>query len=165
MSDDTPEITVTCGKRSERSERSRTSSSATRSPSSGLGLPGLGTVVSGAIRSAHNVWRAGLGVVAVVGDAGTQVFDALVEEGKSWEQAQRERRQRTSRQMRRMSEGSDAVDAIEERVRDEVNEVLRRIGGPDRDRIDALRDRIDALDAKITRLREAVFEAQREREP
>ena len=165
MSDDTPEITVTRGKRHKSSERSRTSSSATRSPSSGLGLPGLGTVVSGAIRSAHNVWRAGLGVVAVVRDAGTQVFDALVEEGKSWEQAQRERRQRTSRQMRRMSEEGGAADAIEERVRDEVNEVLRRIGGPDRDRIDALRDRIDALDVKIARLREAVFEAQREREP
>ena len=154
MSDDTPEITVTCGKRSERSERSRTSSSATRSPSSGLGLPGLGTVVSDAIRSAHNVWRAGLGVVAVVGDAGTQVFDALIEEGKSWEQAQRERREQVARQVQqRAEEDDDVVETIEERVRDEVNNALRRVGRPHRDEVDTLREQVDALSEKVERLK------------
>ena len=156
MSDDTPEITVTRGKRHKRSERSRTSSSATRSPSSGLGLPGLGTVVSGAIRSAHNVWRAGLGVVAVVHDAGTQVFDSLVEEGKSWGQARRERTAARAQQVQHLSDEEKTVRAVEDRVREEVNDALQRVGVPHRDDVDDLRAQIDALSERVAQLRQTV---------
>ena len=160
MSNDKPKITVTRGKRKERSERRKKSSSAARPPSSGLGLPGPGAVVAGMIRGARNAWWAGLGVAAVARDAGSKVFDALVEEGKSWEQEQRKRREETAQQVQKMAEESDAVAAVEERVRDEVNAALRRVGVPDRDEIDALRDQIDTLGDKIERLQDAVSEAQ-----
>jgi len=163
MSDDKPKITVTRGKRTERSNR-RKKSSATNRSSSGLGLPAPGDVVTGLVRGVQNAWWAGLGVVAVARSAGAQVFDALVEEGKSWEQEQRKRREETAQQVQTLAEESDAVEAVEERVRDEVNAALRRVGVPDRDEIDDLRDQINTLGDKIEHLQDAVSEARGQEE-
>jgi poly(hydroxyalkanoate) granule-associated protein len=163
MSNDKPKITVTRGKRTERSNRRKTSSAANRS-SSGLGLPGPADVVTGVIRGARSAWWAGLGVFAVARDVGSKVFEALVEEGKSWEQVQRKRREETVQRVQTLAEESDAVEAVEERIRNEVNAALRRVGVPDRDEVDALREQIDTLGDKIERLQDAVSEAQREEE-
>lgn len=157
MSDDEPTITVTRGNRTERSRRKGASSQ-----SSGGSLPGPGTVVSGLFRGARNAWWAGLGVLAAAQEVGTQVFEALVEEGKSWEQARRERREETARQVQQMVGESKAVKAVEDRVRDEVNEALRRVGVPHRDEVDALRTQIDALGEKIERLQQAVSDTETE---
>jgi len=163
MSDDKPKITVTRGKRNERSKRREKASAGDRL-SSGLSLPGPGAVVSGFVRGVRTAWWAGLGLLDVTRSAGAQVFEALVEEGKSWEQVQRERREQRAEQVRRLTEEGDMVEAAEERIRDEVNEALRRIGAPHRDEVDALRDQIDALNAKVARLRDAVSDAQAETE-
>ena len=153
MSDDEPTITVTRGTRSEQSKRKR-SSSTDRSQSSGFGLPGPGAVISGAVRGVRTAWWAGLGLVAAARDSGTQVFEALVEEGKSWEQAQRERREQVARQVQqRAEEDDDVVETIEERVRDEVNNALQRVGRPHRDEVDTLREQVDALSEKVERLK------------
>ena len=159
MSEDGPRINVTRGKRTRRSGQ-KTSATADRSRSSGLGLPGPITVVSGMIRGARNAWWAGLGLLSVARDAGTQVFDALVEEGKSWEQARRERTERTAQQVQELVGESDAIEAVENRVRDEVNAALRRAGVPRRDEVDALRTQIDALGERIEHLQEAVSEEE-----
>lgn len=161
MSDDGPTINVTRGSSRERRERTESSGGQFRS-SSGLGLPGSGALVSGAIRGVQNVWWAGLGALAAVRDAGTQIFDALVAEGKSWEQARRERTEKTAQQVQQLAEESDAVWAVEARVRDEVRAVLRRVGVPRLEEVDDLRAQIDALDEKIERLQNAVSEAQEE---
>ena len=153
MSDDEPTITVTRGTRSEQSKRKR-SSSTDRSQSSGFGLPGPGAVISGAVRGVRTAWWAGLGLVAAARDSGMQVFEALVEEGKSWEQAQRERREQVARQVQqRAEEDDDVVETIEERVRDEVNNALQRVGRPHRDEVDTLREQVDALSEKVERLK------------
>jgi len=163
MSNDKPKITVTRGKRKERSNRRKKSSAANRS-SSGLALPGPGDVVSGMIRGARSAWWAGLGVFAVARDVGSKVFEALVDEGKSWEQVQRKRREETVQRVQTLAEESDAVEAVEERIRNEVNAALRRVGVPDRDEVDALREQIDTLGDRIERLQDAVSEVQREEE-
>ena len=164
MSNDKPKITVTRGKNSKRAKRSREASSANQSQSSGLGLPGPDEVVSGVVRGVRSAWWAGLGVVAVARDVGSTVFEALVEEGKSWEQVQRKRREETVQRVQTLAEESDAVEAVEERIRNEVNAALRRVGVSDRDEVDALREQIDTLGDKIERLQDAVSEAQREEE-
>lgn len=98
-------------------------------------------------------------------EAGSQVFDALVEEGKSWEQAQRERTEETAERVRALrKEGARAVEVAEERVRDEVRQTLRRIGVPHRDDIHELRDEIDDLSEKMDRLAEAIAEKRKEEE-
>ena len=156
MSDDKPKITVTRGKRNERSNRRKKSSPKNKSQSSGLGLPGPGAIVASALRGAHNAWWASLGLVAVARDVGSQVFDALVEEGKSWEQVQRRRREERAKQVQQWAEERNAVDAVEERIREEVNNALQHVGVPHRDEIDALRDEIDALSDRLDRLTESV---------
>ena len=159
MSNDKPKITVTRGTRTERSNRRKESSAANHS-SSGLGLPGPGEVVSGMIRGVRNAWWTGLGVLSVARDAGRQVFDALVAEGKSWEQARRARAEETAQHVRQMADDNDALRAVEDRVRDEVNDVLQRVGAPSRDDVDDLRAEIDALSEQIDRLTQAVGEAE-----
>jgi poly(hydroxyalkanoate) granule-associated protein len=108
----------------------------------------------------RNAWWAGLGLVAAAREVGVEVFDALVEEGKSWEQARRERREETAHQVQQMVGESDAVEAVEDRMRDEVNEALRRVGVPHRDEVDALRTQIDALGEKIERLQDTMSDAE-----
>lgn len=159
MSDDGPTITVTRGERRKNTERTK-SSSAVRSQSSGLSLPGPGTVVSGVVRGVRTAWWASLGVLVVAWDAGSQVFDALVEEGKSWEQARRTRRTERAQQVQRLTEENEAVQAVEERVRTEVNDVLQRVGVPHRDEVDELHAQIDALSDRIEHLAQSVEDAE-----
>jgi poly(hydroxyalkanoate) granule-associated protein len=155
MSDDSPKINVTRGKRADKEQKN-----ASRSRR-GSDLPGAMEMASGLARRAREMWLAGLGALSVAEEAGTQVFNALVEEGKSWEQERREQTQKTARQVERITEeGSRAVEAVEERVRDEVNDALRRIGVPHRDDVDDLRTQVDALSEKLDRLADAIAEQQ-----
>jgi poly(hydroxyalkanoate) granule-associated protein len=149
---ESPKINVTRGKRSDKNTSSR-------KQSAGSDLPGALEIASGLARSARELWLAGLGALSVAEDAGTKVFNALVEEGKSWEQQRRQRTQKTARQVERITEeGAQAVESIEQRVRDEVDGVLQRIGVPRRDDIEELRDQVDALSEKMDRLADAVQE-------
>lgn len=152
--DQTPKINVTRGTRSDRSTKS------SRAGASESSVPGPMEVASGLARSVQNLWWAGLGALSVAEEAGTQVFDALVEEGKSWERAQREQTTQTAEQVEALAdEGAQAVEAVEAQVRDEVNDALRRLGVPRRDDVDALREQVDALSEKLDRLAEALDEA------
>jgi poly(hydroxyalkanoate) granule-associated protein len=155
MSDDQkPKINVTRGKKKRKKKSSRKNTS-------GTDLPGAVEVASGLARRARNMWLAGLGALSVAEEAGTQVFNALVEEGKSWEQERRKQTEQTAKQVQTLTEeGADAIEAVEERVRDEVNDVLHRMGVPRRDDIDELRDQVNALAEKMDRLADAVSEKQ-----
>jgi poly(hydroxyalkanoate) granule-associated protein len=146
-----PTISVTRGKRSDRRKKS------SRKTSSGSVVPGPMDVATGLVRGAQSLWWAGLGALSVAEEAGTKVFDALVEEGKSWEQARREQRQATVERVEAFTkESTRTMDAVEERVRDEVHAALRQLGVPRRRDVDALRTQIDALSEKLDRLAEAI---------
>ena len=156
MSDSGPQITVTRGERTKRSRQ--TQSSSPRSRASGWGLSGPSAVIGGMLRGIRAAWWAGLGTVALARDAGAQAFDALVEEGRSWEQAERERRAQTARRVRALTEESDAVRRVEERIQQEVVDMLQRAGVPSRDEVQGLRDEIEALADRIERLARSVEE-------
>ena len=161
MSDDRkPTISVTRGTRSDRTTKSD------RTAASGLSVPGPIDAVTGLARSAQRLWWAGLGVLSVAQEASTQVFDALVEEGKTWEQARRERPPKTVERVERVTEESvRAVEAVEKRVRDEVHATLRRLGVPRRRDVDALHEQIDALSDKLDRLADAIDEGRDDAQP
>lgn len=158
MSDDQgPTINVTRGKRTSRNP------SSSRPQSSGSAVPGPMQLVSGVAQRAQELWWAGLGVVSVAEEASTQIFEALVEEGKSWEQARRERTKQTAQRVEELTkDGTRAVEAVEEQVRHDVNEVLHRIGVPHRDDVDELRDQIDTLAERMDRLADAIAEQRDE---
>jgi poly(hydroxyalkanoate) granule-associated protein len=118
-------------------------------------------VATGLAQRAREMWLAGLGALSLAEEAGTKVFDALVEEGKSWEEQRRKQQKQTAEQVENLTEeGAKAIEAVEDRVRDEVNDALRRIGVPHRDDIDELRHQVDALSEKMERLTDAIAEQQ-----
>jgi poly(hydroxyalkanoate) granule-associated protein len=171
MSDDKPTINVTRGRRNKRNgtksghRRSRpegdTAGSAAGDSSSLL--PSLSDVTAAVTQGVQTVWWAGLGTLSMAEDAGTQVFNALVEEGRSWEKARRERTREAARRVQQLGRGGvDAAEALEERVRQEVDEVLQRVGVPNRDDIDDLRGQVDALSQRIDRLATALEQQQSE---
>lgn len=159
MRDNGPTITVTRGSKKKAPDRP-SSEDRSRSSSGDVGLPGPGTLVSGVVRGVRTAWWARLGMFAVARDAGARIFDALVEEGKSWEQDRRERTESTARQVRAMTEEHGALRAAEERVREEVNDTLQRIGVPHRDDLEALHEQVDALNEKVERLSQVVEETR-----
>jgi len=158
MSDDqTPTISVTRGKRSDRREER------SRKTGSGSAVPGPMDMAAGLVRGAQSLWWAGLGALSVAEEAGARVFDALVEEGTSWEQARREQRQATVERVEAFTTKSTrAVEEVEARVHDEIHAALRRLGVPRRRDVDELRDRVDALSEKLDRLTAAVDESRDE---
>jgi poly(hydroxyalkanoate) granule-associated protein len=116
-------------------------------------------VAQSVAETTRRFWLAGLGAISMAEETGTNVFNALVEEGKSWEQARRERTEAATKQLRRIaSEGAETAVAIEERVRDEIDGALERVGVPNRDDIDDLRGQVDDLGRKVDRLAEMLRE-------
>jgi poly(hydroxyalkanoate) granule-associated protein len=170
MSDDKPTINVTRGRRDKRNgdKRNGDKRNGTRSghrrrrpegdPAGGAAggaslVPSLSDVTAAVTQGVQTVWWAGLGTLSMAEEAGTQVFNALVEEGRSWEAARRERTREAARRVQQMGRGGvDAAEALEERVRQEVDEVLRRVGVPSRDDLDDLRGQVDDLSQRIDRL-------------
>jgi poly(hydroxyalkanoate) granule-associated protein len=157
MSDNKPTINVTRGSRGKKNGRSKKKR---RSASSSSGsLPSAMDVAQSVAETTRRFWLAGLGAISMAEETGTNVFNALVEEGKSWEQARRERTEAATKQLRRIaSEGAETAGAIEERVRDEIDGALERVGVPNRDDIDDLRGQVDDLGRKVDRLAEMLRE-------
>ena len=157
MSDDnSPKINVTRGKKKRSNKKS-----SSRKSSSGVQAPGAMEMASGLARRAREMWLAGLGALSVAEEAGTQVFNALVEEGKSWEQERRKKTEQTAKQVQTLTEeGTEAIEAVEQRVRHEVNDALQRMGIPRRDDVEELRSQVDALSQKMDALADAIAEKQ-----
>jgi len=82
MSDDGPKINVTRGKRADKEKKNKQAQSSSTAP-------GAMEVATGLAQRAREMWLAGLGALSLAEEAGTKVFDALVEEGKSWEEQRR----------------------------------------------------------------------------
>ncbi len=155
MSDEQkPTINVTRGRNKERGKSAREAAPE-------AGGPDLMGLASRVVQGARSVWLAGLGVLSVAQETGAQVFDALVKEGKSWEQARREETETRRRRVQTLvDQGAQTVEAVEDRVRAEVDDALRRVGVPRRSDLDDLRGRVNDLAQKLDRLSRAV-EAER----
>ncbi|WP_028566765.1 phasin family protein [Salisaeta longa] len=155
MSDEQkPSINITRGTRGKKSSRA----SSKHNGSSGAGLGDVAaSAASGAARTAQNVWLAGLGTLSVAEEWSGKIFDALVEEGRSWEQT---RRARTSDAKQRLeqteTELADAASAFEQRMRTEVNGALERLGVPSQSDVEALREQVQSLNAKVERMADAL---------
>lgn len=107
--------------------------------------------------SAHKIWLAGLGAVAVAEEEGSKFFKSLVEKGEEFESKRKEQ----------VDKAVDAVKEGVEEVRDEVESrwqrlgdsfdrkvgrAVERLGVPSRDEIYKLTQRVEDLTAKIDSL-------------
>lgn len=91
----------------------------------------------------RDVWLAGLGALAVVGEEGTHLFDRLVESGEDLEK--RGKKQFGDRQ-------TELRRALDENVTDPVMTTLRRLGVPSRAEMHTLTLKVDRLTRKVEKL-------------
>lgn len=159
MSEKSPTINVTRG--SSRNERKRRPS--TTESSYGLDVSGPLSIAAGLVRGVRAAWWAGLGVLGVAEDTGAQLFDALVEKGKSWSQSVGERSEARAQQLQKLARRECAfVQDVDRRMHDELGALLQRIDVPQRDDVEELRRQVDRLNDRIDRLAASLGEEDEE---
>ena len=108
--------------------------------------------------SAHKVWLAGLGAVAVAEEEGSKFFKNLVKKGEKFEER---RKKQVDEMVGKVKGGVDDVrDEVESRwskLSDsfdrKVGQAVERLGVPSRDEIHKLTRRVEDLTAKIDGLK------------
>lgn len=102
----------------------------------------------GLYRTGREIWLAGLGVVATVGEEARSAFETLVERGKAVEA-----RDDKTVVGRAMGEMGQQVRKVGQKVEDGLQEtskaVLHRFGVPSHAEIQALISRVEQLSAKV----------------
>lgn len=107
----------------------------------------------------RQIWLAGLGAYAKIGEDGSKLFDTLVREGERTERMVRDELEVVRNGARsRVAEAKDRAlgkwNALEEAFDKRLNSAITRLGVPSRDDILALDDRIEALNRQLDRLSE-----------
>jgi len=153
---DKPTINVSRGR---RSRPRRDASDNTNKSTASSALPGPLDVVSGVVQGVRSVWLAGLGAVGMLEDAGAQVFDALVEEGKTWHRTRAEERAAAARAVQQARDDETPTWTIEAQIRDEIDTVLTQAGVARRADVEALQERVEALSETVDRLAEQMRDA------
>ena len=120
--------------------------------------------------SAHKIWLAGLGAVAVAEEEGSKFFKSLVQKGEKFEQR---RRKQVDEVVDKVKDGVEEVkDEVESRWQQlgdsfdrKVGRAVERLGVPSREEIDNLTQRVEELTAKIDGLQQKGKAAARTRRP
>lgn len=105
----------------------------------------------------RQIWLAGLGAYAKIGEDGSKLFDALVREGERTEQMVRDEIESVKSGARsRVAEAKDKAlgkwNALEEAFDKRLNSAITRLGVPSRNDILALDDKIESLNRQLDRL-------------
>jgi poly(hydroxyalkanoate) granule-associated protein len=103
---------------------------------------------------AREVWLAGLGALAAAGEQGERVFHSLVEQGRAFESAGRERVAATldtvDTKTQTIGERARSMASSgQEYVRDVASSVRERLDAPTRAEFDELKQRLDLLAARL----------------
>lgn len=108
--------------------------------------------------SAHKVWLAGLGALAVTEEEGAKFFKRLVERGEAFEERNRERfgkvRESVEEGVRDVrSEAEGLWERLSGSFDDKVADALHRLGIPGREEIHKLTRRVEQLTQKVDELK------------
>lgn len=101
----------------------------------------------------RSVWLAGLGAASSLQDAGTSVFETLVERGR----ARKEKGFNLPSPLRQATEEAgdrvkDLGQQVESRVEEGVTSTMKRLGVPVRQDFEQLIERIERLTVQVDRL-------------
>jgi poly(hydroxyalkanoate) granule-associated protein len=106
--------------------------------------------------SAHKIWLAGLGALAVAGEEGKALFRTLVEKGEEFEERGKEQ---VGKVRGKVTDAKSNVGMLWERVQDsfdaQVAATLHRLGVPSRSEIATLTKRVEELTKTIERTKKA----------
>jgi poly(hydroxyalkanoate) granule-associated protein len=104
--------------------------------------------------SAHKIWLAGLGALAMAEEEGTKVFSNLVEAGEKVEARGKKRFELVKGRVDEAREkAGETFDKLGETFDDKVAGAVQRLGVPSRDEIRRLTKRVEELTAKVDKLK------------
>ena len=110
------------------------------------------------IDSAHKIWLAGLGALALAEEEGTRAFKKLVERGESFESRGKESVSKVVSSVEKAAQSAkdrvgDAFGRLEGSFDAKVASTLERLGVPTRDEIKTLTKRVEELTKSVEKLR------------
>jgi poly(hydroxyalkanoate) granule-associated protein len=104
--------------------------------------------------SAHRIWLAGLGAVAMAEEEGSKLLGTLVDKGEKFETRQR---QQLDKVLRRVDDAKGKAETtwgkVEGTIDQKVGEALKRMGVPTRSEINKLTKRVEELTLKVDQLK------------
>ena len=104
-------------------------------------------------KSAHKIWLAGLGALAVAEEEGSKLFKQLVERGKGFEGRAAGGVEKVKDKAKRAKEKAERTwERLEEGFDQRLTSRLQRIGLPTRKEIEALAKQVEKLGARLERL-------------
>ena len=104
--------------------------------------------------SAHKVWLAGLGAVAMAEEEGGKFFSGLVEKGQKLEGKSKKQVEKARGTVAGMKTVAESYwDTFGRTIDDQVTAVIHRIGVPTKDEIEALTKKVEDLTVAVDNLR------------
>ena len=106
------------------------------------------------MESAHKVWLAGLGAVAMAEEEGGKFFSSLMDKGQKLEGKSREQVEKAKGTVSGMKTVAESYwDTFGRTVDDQMTAVIHRIGVPTKDEIEALTKKVEDLTVAVDNLR------------
>jgi len=104
--------------------------------------------------SAHKVWLAGLGAVAMAEEEGGKLFASLMEKGQKLEGKSKEQVEKAKGTVAGMRTVAESYwETFGRTVDDQMTAVIHRIGVPTKDEIEALTKKVEDLTVAVDKLR------------
>jgi len=103
-------------------------------------------IQDGLMASTRKVWLAGLGALSAVENESTQLFDQLVERGKSVESKGKKQAAKAKKGL------ENTTDELTVKLDGQVSDVLRRMGVPSQNQVQELTLRVEQLTDKVDQL-------------
>ncbi|MGB3564526.1 MAG: phasin family protein [Thermoanaerobaculia bacterium] len=104
--------------------------------------------------SAHRIWLAGLGAVAMAEEEGSKLLGTLVDKGEKFETQQRKQLDKV---LRRVDDAKGKAGTtwgkVEDSIDKKVGDALKRMGVPTRGEINKLTKRVEELTLKVDQLK------------
>jgi len=103
-------------------------------------------IQDGLMASTRKVWLASLGALSAVEDESAQLFDQLVERGRSVESKGRKQVTKAKKEF------ENTTDELTVKLDGQVSDVLRRMGVPSQSQVQELTLRVEQLTDKVDQL-------------
>jgi poly(hydroxyalkanoate) granule-associated protein len=106
------------------------------------------------MESAHKIWLAGLGAIAMAEKEGGRFFTGLVEQGQKLETKSRQHVEKARGTMAGVKTVAESYwDTFGRTIDDQVTGVIHRLGVPTKDEIETLTKKVEALTVAVDKLR------------
>ena len=104
--------------------------------------------------SAHRVWLAGLGAVAMAEEEGAKFFSNLMEKGQKLEHKSKKQVEKAKGTVAGMKTVAESYwETFGRTIDDRMTAVIHRIGVPTKDEIEALTKKVENLTVAVDKLR------------